>query len=100
MSKLKVLEDKKIKMTQDLIFFFNFHLFFFWGGGEGLENIVAKGYQHFLLFTECFKNCLPHGHLKLRLYCKEITSCFVTRNDHVDLIKTYNSYCSPLLVEV
>ena len=48
--KLKALADNKINVTQKLIFAFGW-----------VENIVGKGenagYQHFLLFTQCF----PHN---------------------------------------
>ena len=47
-SKLKVLAQDKINMTENLNYFFG-----------RLENIVGKGenagYQHFLLFPQCFQ---------------------------------------------
>ena len=53
---MKAFADDKINVTEKLRLFFFF--FFFLGGGGGVENIVEKeenaGYQHFLLFPQCF----------------------------------------------
>ena len=58
-SKLKAFADDKIKVHQNLIFFFF----------DNVENIVGKeenaGYQHFLLFPQCFRMGLYPGSLKV-----------------------------------
>ena len=61
MSKLKASADNKIKVAAKLKFVLG-----------RVENIVAKGenagYQHFLLFPQCFKGLLPQG-------CKNSVVC-------------------------
>ena len=53
-SKLKAFADGKIKVTENLIFV-----------SALLESIVGKeekaGYQHFLLFQQCFQRLLSQG---------------------------------------
>ena len=57
-SKLKELADDKINVTEN----FNFVL-------GTVENIVGKGenagYQHFLLFLQCFQKAYISGSLKV-----------------------------------
>ena len=59
-SKLKTFEDDKINMTKNL----NFSL-------GRVENIVVKGenagFQHFLLFQQCFQKASLSGLLKVRI---------------------------------
>ena len=54
-SKLKAFADDKINVTEKVNLF--------WGR---VENIVGKeknaGYQHFLLFLQCFQKLLTQGH--------------------------------------
>ena len=65
-SKLKAFADNKINVTEKL----NFLL-------ERVENIVGKGenagYQHFLLFPQCFQQDPYTGRSKLGLCGKEST---------------------------
>ena len=66
-SKFKAFADDKIKFAKMIIFVFN-----------TIENIVGKGenagYQHFLLFQQCFQKAFYSGSLKSGLYGKELTS--------------------------
>ena len=43
---------------------------------DSVENIVGKeenaGYQHFLLFPQCFKRCLPEGRENQGLFGKKV----------------------------
>ena len=59
-SKLKALEGYKINVTEKLHFAL-----------ERVENIVGKGgnagYQHFLLFPQCFQESSPLRSLKVRI---------------------------------
>ena len=56
-SKLKVFSDDKLKVAKIIIFVF-----------DSAENIVGKGenagYQHFLLFPQCFQKASFSGSLK------------------------------------
>ena len=58
LSKLKAFADDKINVTEKLKFVFGI-----------VENIVRKGenagYQHFLLFPQCFQKALYTGSLKV-----------------------------------
>ena len=58
-SKLKALADKKIKVTEKMKFIL-----------ERVENITRKeenaGYQHFLLFPQCFQKASLLGVIKCR----------------------------------
>ena len=57
-SKLKAFEDDKIEFDEMVIFFF-----------DRVENIVGKrenaGYQHFLLFPQCFQKDFYSRSLKI-----------------------------------
>ena len=57
-SKLKAFSDDKIKVPKTTIFVF-----------DRVENIVGKGenagYQHFLLFPQCFRRAFYPGSLKV-----------------------------------
>ena len=57
-SKLKAYADDKIKVLKMIIFVF-----------DRVENIVGKGenagYQHFLLFAQCFQKTCLSGSLKV-----------------------------------
>ena len=57
-SKLKALADDKIKLAKIMIFVF-----------DNIENMVGKGenagYQHFLLFPQCFQKASFSGSLKV-----------------------------------
>ena len=59
-SKLKAFADDKINVTENLKF-----------GLGRVENIVGKGenagYQHFLLFLQCFQKASFSGSLKVRI---------------------------------
>ena len=59
-SKLKAFADDKVNVTQKLKFDF-----------QGVENIVGKGenagYQHFLLYPQCFQKASFPGSLKVRI---------------------------------
>ena len=64
--------DDKITMTEKLTFFF---------GGGRVENIVGigenAGYQHFLLFPQCFQKVSCTGVLKGRgLFGKELSNMY------------------------
>ena len=59
-SKLKVFADNKIKVLKMMIFVF-----------DRVENTVGKGenvgYQHFLLFPQCFQRAFYPGSLNTRI---------------------------------
>ena len=59
-SKLKALADDKIELAQMMIFVF-----------DEVENNVGKGanagYQHFLLFPQCFQKAPHTGSLKVMI---------------------------------
>ena len=52
--------DDKLNFAEIIIFFF-----------DRVENIVGKGenagYQHFLLYPQCFKSLFPQGRFKVRI---------------------------------
>ena len=56
--KLKAFADDKVTVAKLMIFVF-----------DRVENIVGKGenagYQHFLLFLQCFQKALSSGSLKV-----------------------------------
>ena len=64
-SKSEAFADNEINVTQK----WKFEL-------EWVENIVGKaknaGYQHFLIFPQCFQNLCSSGSLKFGLYGKEL----------------------------
>ena len=64
--KLKAFADDKLNVTQD------FKVVFY-----RIENIVGKeengGYQHFLLFPQCFQRLFPPVRQKSSLYGKGLT---------------------------
>ena len=69
-SKLKAFADEKINVTKQLKF------------GKGrVENIVGKGenagYQHFLLFPQCFQKTTFLGLLKVRIVWERMKSKIV-----------------------
>ena len=59
-SKLKTFADDKVELAQMMIFVF-----------DKVENIVGKGanagYQHFLLFLQCFQKASHTGSLKVMI---------------------------------
>ena len=59
LSKLKAFAEDKINLTKMMIYVF-----------DGIENIAGKrenaGYQHFLLFPQCFQKAHHSGSLKVR----------------------------------
>ena len=65
MTKLRAFGDDKINEAQIMISVF-----------DGVENILGKGenvgYQHFLLFPQCFQKASFLGSLKVRLCSKDL----------------------------
>ena len=64
---MKAFADNKINATEKL----KFHL-------ERVENIVGKGknagYQHFLLFPQCFQKASDTGSLKVGIVWERVTT--------------------------
>ena len=69
-TKLKAFADGKIKETEKLKFV--------WGISGRVENIVGKGenagYQHFLLFPQCFKKTSITGTIKVWIVWERVKS--------------------------
>ena len=65
-TKLKAFADNKINVAQMMIPVF-----------DRVENIVGKGenagYQHFLLFLQCFQKATFSGWLKFRIVWQRVT---------------------------
>ena len=85
LTKLKAFADAKINAREQLEFVLG-----------SMENIEGKrenaGYQHFLLFPQCFQRLLSQGREKSGLFGKELTVTTLRVINHLSILLMLTHY--------